>query len=256
MFMIATGLNTSYAQETIDNLANDSARLFVEYMEYKGYVNDSTFISKHHSFLYLGQKASISIYQKQTPDEYIKTLETKIGASGSAVNKNDLIESFKKQIDIEKMVSLVYAKYYNSPAFLELKALDKKSFWISDTAVFKWILANEFRTIQGYRCQRADRINSKGENTTAWFTEEIPISAGPLFMSGLPGLILEFANSNQKYLTKAIVISSTDIPPQRFRKWLTGTIMSKSQYKKLYAGESKKIQQFKSMMDVQKNSNQ
>lgn len=56
-----------------------------------------------------------------------------------------------------------------------------------DTA---WTLSEYTMTVSGYRCQQAT-TTFRGVAWTVWYTEEIPSSAGPWRLRGLPGLIVE-----------------------------------------------------------------
>ena len=52
-----------------------------------------------------------------------------------------------------------------------------------------WKLTEERSTFLGYECQKATAVDEESE-VEAWFTTEIPVPAGPLRYSGLPGLVL------------------------------------------------------------------
>ncbi|MCY4159377.1 MAG: GLPGLI family protein [Bacteroidetes bacterium] len=58
---------------------------------------------------------------------------------------------------------------------------------------FSWRLTNETRTYLDYRVMKATALVDSSI-VEAWFTPDIPVSAGPGLYSGLPGLILMATN--------------------------------------------------------------
>ena len=65
---------------------------------------------------------------------------------------------------------------------------------------YEWTLHNEYKTIGNYKAQKATAPVTFLEGDTgtivAWFTPEIPVSGGPYFTWGLPGLIIEMMIRN------------------------------------------------------------
>ena len=57
------------------------------------------------------------------------------------------------------------------------------------TAQFRWALSADTATVCGYPCRKAT-AHFRGRDWTAWYTEELPVDAGPWKFNGLPGLIL------------------------------------------------------------------
>lgn len=53
-----------------------------------------------------------------------------------------------------------------------------------------WIIQKDTAKISGYNCIRAN-TKFRGREYNAWFSVEVPVSAGPYLFSGLPGLIVE-----------------------------------------------------------------
>ena len=78
---------------------------------------------------------------------------------------------------------------------------------------FEWEISEEKKEISGYSCLRARSSyvtkNSRGNSivipVVAWFSPDLNISAGPLGLDGLPGLVLQ-ASIDKKFTYKAEVI--------------------------------------------------
>ncbi|WCM41731.1 GLPGLI family protein [Flavobacterium sp. CBA20B-1] len=100
-----------------------------------------------------------------------------------------------------------YFSYLNSTKILfgEQIAYDYYHFE-EDVPEIKWKLINETKKIGGFTCKKATG-KFRGRNYTAWYTEEIPVNAGPWKLKGLTGLILEVADDKGVYKAQAINIS-------------------------------------------------
>ena len=68
-----------------------------------------------------------------------------------------------------------------------------------------WQITSETDTIHDYVCQKAI-CDFGGRTWEAWFTMEIPISDGPYKFCGLPGLILNIADTQDHYSYKFLSI--------------------------------------------------
>jgi GLPGLI family protein len=111
----------------------------------------------------------------------------------------------------------------------EKKEMFDKSFIVDDSVkVLKWKMSGETKMILTHTCMKASATqirqttrmtmdNGKMERkdvsdtslVIAWFTTEIPVSAGPAEYQGqLPGLILEMDVNNGKQTFKALNISA------------------------------------------------
>ncbi|HLS12505.1 MAG TPA: GLPGLI family protein [Flavobacteriaceae bacterium] len=68
-----------------------------------------------------------------------------------------------------------------------------------------WHITEESKEIGKYIAIKAE-VTFRGRDFEAWFTPEIPISAGPWKLYGLPGLILEVTDKEKEYQWHAINI--------------------------------------------------
>lgn len=73
-----------------------------------------------------------------------------------------------------------------------------KTYHIEDTLLLpKWKIHNDLKEVAGHVCMRATWEDTiKHQKVVAWFAQDIPVSAGPERLCGLPGLILEVDLNN------------------------------------------------------------
>ncbi len=111
-----------------------------------------------------------------------------------------------------------------------------KNYVISgDMPKYKWKILNEIKEVEGYLCMKATTIDPIKEVTViAWFTNELPVSAGPEGFSGLPGLILaiEYENEEATVLATNVVVSPDPIELPIPKK-MKGKKISREEYEKM-----------------------
>lgn len=91
---------------------------------------------------------------------------------------------------------------YNDFAKGEMEYIDKIAqdyiSYTEPTPSFEWQLLDEEKEILGLPCKRAE-CSFRGRNYVAWYCEALPIPSGPWKFGGLPGVILEVADSEGHY---------------------------------------------------------
>lgn len=77
-----------------------------------------------------------------------------------------------------------------------------------NTSGMIWNISDSVSTVSGYKAVLA-RCTFRGRDYTAWFTTEIPVSAGPWKFSGLPGLILSVEDREGHFVFNAESVYNT-----------------------------------------------
>ena len=156
--------------------------------------------------LYFDEKKSIyvanvgkkSIWSRLTQqlsiDDTISDSEEKILEAKRMDMKQPI---YTKYIDEEG--DLVY-KNFKESVMIFRQILPLKPLIVNEQTIpnLNWILVNENKTINNFKCQKAT-TSFRGRNYVAWFTREIPVSNGPWKLQGLPGLILEASTDDHKF---------------------------------------------------------
>lgn len=130
--------------------------------------------------------------------------------SGSSTNEDgSLVES--KIVANIKITPFFYYKELKNDLLLfkltnsqiEFDGKDKLLSW-------NWEITNETKVISGYNCKKAISKAFDGY-FVAWFTEDIPVNAGPEKFDGLPGLILYISNTGQEFIAEKIDVLKSKI---------------------------------------------
>jgi GLPGLI family protein len=134
--------------------------------------------------------------------------------SAQKIRDDSLFDISSKEADVTGMfvsrgrkANINYEYYHN---------LSKDTFWITEfvgktflvkdyVPVIEWQIGNQHKTILGHACTDAT-AKFRGRLYHVWFAPDIPISAGPHKLYGLPGLILSAEDTTHevKYSCKSI----------------------------------------------------
>lgn len=80
---------------------------------------------------------------------------------------------------------------FDKNTFASNKTVYDKDFLVTDSLpLIQWKLVDEYRNIAGKNCRKATTILFDSVFVIAFYTDEIPVSAGPETFQGLPGMIL------------------------------------------------------------------
>lgn len=208
---------------------------------YKSFVKldlrmDSTQISAemHDQIKQLIRQETQKEYELQfNKNEMLFKEKEKLAAPGNTMFENATVTSYGG----------IGVLYQNLEENLEIHQSEilGKMFLVSDTLQkHEWTLEKETKNIGEYVCFKATfryvlENKETGENKeniiTAWYTPQIPVSAGPMGYGGLPGLILEVQSGDVTYLCNQIVLNPkrgvTIAPPKK------GTTVSKEEFEKI-----------------------
>jgi GLPGLI family protein len=111
---------------------------------------------------------------------------------GSVLTEADM----KNQRASETHTKVGYVIYQSFTKNLHLQSLNYagRLFLIEEEWVkYNWELTGEVATIADLPCRKAVHKYADGRVVEAWFTDQIPFSAGPKGFHGLPGLILKIS---------------------------------------------------------------
>ncbi|WP_026705757.1 GLPGLI family protein [Flavobacterium soli] len=152
---------------------------------------------KHCKLFILQYSAGISFYEREPNSKEFIYEKTTLDENGSGLSQIKIHKKhhpffYYKELDN----NLMFFKMNNSE--IDFNGKDKLIPW-------NWEISEETKIIAGYKCKKAI---SKAYNSefTAWFTEEIPVNAGPDRFDGVPGLILYATSLGQEYLLQKVEI--------------------------------------------------
>lgn len=196
-------------------------------------------------------------------DEYAKTLPTE-HRTDKVLYFNSIASLFKEpggekeSLSIKEQKAMYMANYGKAPRpemkqiycdfsnkrKVELQNFMSRDFIVeSDIPVKKWKLNNNRLKILNYTCIEAIQIMGT-DTIKAWFTPEIPISAGPDDYYGLPGIILAVERKG----TTIYLASSISLDPAEEEVLLEpnlGRKVSQKQFEKIVA---EKTQEWKTTL--------
>jgi GLPGLI family protein len=167
------------------------------------------------------KNSGLSEYYKSAVDNAKhKTFTLFYSNNISLFTDNEVMELEKNTNSFSKAFSgfygSIYIDYKNKLSYTSMNDLGLGKYCLQDTITkLDWSLTNETKTIEGFLCYKAttiDEVINQKEGfkftITAWYCPKIPVSIGPLYLNGLPGLILETERRNVVFGAKKIIINA------------------------------------------------
>ncbi|TVQ94336.1 MAG: GLPGLI family protein [Bacteroidetes bacterium] len=180
----------------------DNIEMVVSYnLSFKPDSTDLDFILNEEFTLFIGS----DVFQSRSTNSLIPVLYIKDNdIEGFA---NDLAQG---KIPLTRFNAIHYINYPKGKiTTIDKLAMDEFKYTIP-MEIFSWTINPERKSIGSFQVQKA-KLNFGGREWIAWFTTEIPISAGPYFFHGLPGLIVKISDTREHYVFELTHISKPEI---------------------------------------------
>lgn len=192
-----------YAQFNAKVEVFDTANYVVMYeLTYREDTAHINYAKKSSQILLLG-KNGVSSYEEYNHYRFYRDIRKR-------VKDGTINEWLMGGIDVTNYVTNfkfeIYKNHNNKTIITNESIFQMGSYEYQETFdVFKWQISAETDTVSNYVCQKAI-CDFGGRKWEAWFTPEIPISEGPYKFCGLPGLILNIADTENHYYFKFLSI--------------------------------------------------
>ena len=120
-------------------------------------------------------------------------------------------DNFQVKMVVADNESEFFSDFANGTLVEKRNFMGRKFIISGDGEPIAWKLTGNQSEYLGYLCQEATATRDS-VNIVAWFTPEIPVSAGPATYSGLPGLILavDIDGGNRAYTATKLSLDPVD----------------------------------------------
>lgn len=161
---------------------------------------DTDYVLHEEFTLFIGSDT----YQSQSSNSLIPLLY---------INANDLegfLSAMKQgKIPPTRFTSAHYINYHKGEiSTIDNIGLNEYKYTVPMESL-KWTIKPENKKIGNYAVQKA-QTTFGGREWVAWFTTEIPYSAGPYLFHGLPGLIVKISDTREHYIFELHNISNPE----------------------------------------------
>lgn len=188
-------------------------------------------------------------------DQIAKTeMKLLVDNEKSVFKQIEILENDNERSSSEEMVRIIIgldSQYFydiKNESIIRVTEFDGVTYKISSNFINNWILIDENKMIDNYKCYKATNIkiykdrhgNVNKIPIIAWYCPELPIPLGPKNYVGLPGLILELNEGNDRstYYAKNIIIN----PKKRIilDEFPQGKSITEEEFEQMTEGLSKK----------------
>lgn len=229
-FLIFLSLNFAFSQAYIH--IDQASTLAIYNYNFRPDSTSTTKIKSVEMTLFIGKEKSVFASYAQLYTDSLLRAYKDFDESVAFTKIWPMISGLKT--DANFCSYYIYKNYPLKGKTTMTSELSKQFYKLESPSTFQWeLVANEQKTILGYKCSKATTSfgNRKYE---AWFTTAIPISDGPYKFTGLPGLILEIYDTQRHHHFEIISIQNINYAYPMFFIENQYTTVTQDQYKKAW----------------------
>ena len=130
---------------------------------------------------------------------------------------------------------LLLYRNYDKERKTEIEEMLGKTYIVDDSLrTPTWRILDQIKEVAGHICMKAETEDPiKKHKVTAWFAQDIPVSAGPERYSGLPGLILELDINGGDVIIEATKVEFKPVAAEIKLPKLKGKKITNADYDKM-----------------------
>jgi len=130
---------------------------------------------------------------------------------------------------------LLLYRNYDKERKTEIEEMLGRTYIVDDSLrTPTWRILDQIKEVAGHICMKAETEDPiKKYKVTAWFAQDIPVSAGPERYSGLPGLILELDINGGDVIIEATKVEFKPVAAEIKLPKLKGKKITSADYEKM-----------------------
>ena len=134
----------------------------------------------------------IDMFKKQVPKYKTDIFEMTFTDKQSIYKpaKDGIQESKNMMGNLPSEQNIVFNDYANQQTVAEKKIFEKTYLLKDSFKKFEWKIKEDFKTIAGFNCRRAETIIMDSVYVIAYYSDAILATGGPESFNGLPGMVL------------------------------------------------------------------
>lgn len=140
--------------------------------------------------------------------------------------------------------SIIYRNFSTNQKLEQMEFFGKNYLVDGVNKQLPWKVTGEMEKVAGYDCMKAtlkDSANMQPRNIIAWFTNDIPVSAGPGQFGSLPGMILKVDVNEGEVIYTATKIEGRPLKKGEITAPSKGKKMTEDEFREMMKEEMKKM---------------
>ncbi|MFH1764705.1 MAG: GLPGLI family protein [Gemmatimonadota bacterium] len=176
-----------------------------------------------------------------TPAPKSEEEEVRGGGSDRATGLATRLKMGSSSRSDQEVLLEAYVRYADGTVAETRDFMTRKFLLTGTRPTYEWKLTGEQSKFLGYSVQKATAVQDSSV-IEAWFTPEIPVSAGPGLFGGLPGMILSVSVNDGETLYSATEVKLDPVDASIIRAPEDGEKVSPEEYEEIVAEKLKEIE--------------